>query len=40
MQGVVGFDRHPLEWKFQACGVSKAKMPYVGRVVTTSVVTE
>ena len=50
MQGVLGSDRHPVEWKFQAGGGSKAKMPYVGRVrifsgttqclVTTSVLTE
>ena len=29
MQGVLGSDRHPVEWKFQAGGGSKAKMPYV-----------
>ena len=43
MQGMVaGSDRHPpgMEIPGGRGGGSKAKMPYVGRVVTTSVLTE
>ena len=25
-----GFDKHPLDWKFQGDGGSKTKMPYLG----------
>ena len=25
--GVGGYNKHPMEWKFQRCGGSKAKVP-------------
>ena len=29
-QGLGGYDKHPLEWKFQGGGRSKIKVPSVG----------